>query len=119
MPWAGLCRAWHQQPAPQGRRVAILLGRPPTALAIAGFLGCDLDNVFSLLNKPSGNGAATLNELASIVPLLFTHSPFPTLPRAGQEFPDPLAARSTPQLGTGQGLGAATSAFWGHIVQSL
>lgn len=30
------------------------LATDPISLAIAGFLGCDLDNVFSLLNNHSG-----------------------------------------------------------------
>lgn len=82
MPWAGLCGAWHQPLAPRGRRVAILLGRPPVSLAIAGFLGCDLDNVFSLLNKPSGKRDCNFERAGFNCPTSFHTQPPPHPPRA-------------------------------------
>ncbi|XP_032338549.1 uncharacterized protein LOC116664411 [Camelus ferus] len=89
-PW-GLARA-DVSPGPGFRNPSWPLA--PESLAIAGFLGCDLDNVFSFLNNPSGKRDSNFERAGFDVPLLSTNStppaPYPQHP--GQAFADPTAA---------------------------
>lgn len=56
------------------------LATDPVSLAIAGFLGCDLDNVFSLLNNHSGKRDSNFERAGFNCSISFhKQHPLPTL----------------------------------------
>lgn len=104
---------------------------PPTpiSLAITGFLGCDLDDVFFLLNNHSGKRDSNFERLALIVPLLSTNSALsplcPPPPTAPSKCLPQTAVGVYPERGSRAGRGSDRSALgcglrlWGHIAQPV